>query len=316
MFSKIVLAGVIIAAMLGIRSANACDPNESCNRCLASAFGKCIQRGNDPICEVRKKACQVAPPVVNTPGSPFGPGGVLAPGGPLPGLSVNQVQQCVSNLAACPGQILSQIGYQTIKPIIENYIGFLQNQAGNNVQTLDEDFVARVQPFYPINLRNVRYATNINTIHGSNITIGNMIYFTNDIDLNDDDDAALTYHELQHVVQYARKGSVDAFMAQYVLQAGGSVLRGGNSVDIHDNIGLENDAINKATEVANRVAAVSNAQSSPPFQQPGLFPQQPQVGNICRTPIGGCMLPGAGPIGIGCWCGSPNGPVNGNVSPN
>ena len=27
----------------------ACDPNEQCNRCLASAFNHCIQRGNDPI---------------------------------------------------------------------------------------------------------------------------------------------------------------------------------------------------------------------------------------------------------------------------
>jgi hypothetical protein len=315
MFKKFVLAGVIIWAGFWIRSANACDPNESCNRCLASAFGHCIQRGNDPICEARKATCQVAPPIVNTPGSPFGPGGPLAPGGPIPGVSMDQVQRCVSDLAACPGQILSQIGYQTIRPIIENYIGFLQNQVGKNVQSLDEDFIADVQAFYPLDLHNVRYATNINTIHGASITIGNMIYCTHDIDLTDDDDAALAYHELQHVVQYARKGSVDSFMTEYVLNAGGSILRGGNSVDIHDNIGLEREAINKATEVAAGVASASN-QTPPSFPQQGSFPQQPALGNICRIPFGGCVLPGAGPIGMGCFCGTPNGPINGIVSPN
>src|SRR6516225_11957639 len=62
-----------LVAALYTSASLACDPNEECNRCLASAFGNCITRGNDPVCEARKAACQVAPPVVNTPGSPFGP---------------------------------------------------------------------------------------------------------------------------------------------------------------------------------------------------------------------------------------------------
>jgi hypothetical protein len=37
----------------------ACDPNEDCSpRCLVSAFGACVQRGNDPTCEARKSACR------------------------------------------------------------------------------------------------------------------------------------------------------------------------------------------------------------------------------------------------------------------
>ena len=35
------------------------------------------------------------------------------------------------------------------------------------------------------------------------------------------------YHELQHVVRYAKNGSIDSFLSEYVLWATGSVLRGG-----------------------------------------------------------------------------------------
>ena len=65
----------LLAALITIgRQSFACDPNEDCSRCLASAFNHCITHGNDPVCEARKLACQRAPAIVNTPGSPFGPG--------------------------------------------------------------------------------------------------------------------------------------------------------------------------------------------------------------------------------------------------
>lgn len=39
--------------------AMACDPNEECSGCLIhNPFGGCIQYGNDPLCELRKAACQ------------------------------------------------------------------------------------------------------------------------------------------------------------------------------------------------------------------------------------------------------------------
>jgi hypothetical protein len=51
--------GIATIFVLTILSrAYACDPNEECNRCLASAFGHCITHGNDPICETRKGVCQ------------------------------------------------------------------------------------------------------------------------------------------------------------------------------------------------------------------------------------------------------------------
>jgi hypothetical protein len=33
-----------------------CYSQEDCSRCLVSAFGHCIQQGNDPVCEARKAA--------------------------------------------------------------------------------------------------------------------------------------------------------------------------------------------------------------------------------------------------------------------
>ena len=306
----------MIVPFLWANSALACDPNEECHRCLVSAFNHCVQSGNDPICEARKKACQVAPPVVNTPGSPFGPGGPFQQGGPL-GLSVPQVQQCVANLSACPAQIIARLGYETVRPIVDNYIGFLQNQAGNNLYALDENFISSIQQFYPVNLHGVRYATNINTIHGANITIGNTIYFVGNIDLSDPNDAELVYHELEHVVQYSRRGGVEPFLAEYILKSGGSILRGGNSIDMHDNIDLERDAINKASQVAAAVAAGTNSpQASTTLPNSYPAPGQGGSGNVCRTPFMGCYLPGFAPVGIGCYCGSPNGPINGVVTAN
>ncbi len=305
-------AFAFVVLVLSVVPAWSCDPNEECNRCLASAFGHCIQRGNDPVCEARKRACQVAPPIVNTPGSPMGPGGPLGQGGPVP---IN-VQQCIANLSACPAQIIATIGYQTVKPIVDHYIGFLQNQAGNNVYGLDQSVINRIQSFYSVDLHNVRFAININTIHGSNITIGNTIYFVKAMDFNDVNDAWTLYHELEHVGQYAQRGGVEPFLSEYVLKAGGSVLRGGNSIDIHDNIDLEGAANAKANQIASSGPSPVTYPGGPPPQPPGPsgIPPVPPMGSVCRTPVMVCMLPMAGPQGISCFCGTPYGPSNGVVT--
>ena len=236
----------------------ACDPNEQCNRCLASAFNHCIQRGNDPICEARKKACQagIAPPQ-------------------LP--NIQDVQRCLANLSQCPVNILARLGYESIRPIADNYIRFLQQQAGSNVYPLDEASINAIQhpAIYSVNLHAVRYATNINTIHGANITIGNTIYFVRNMNSGDPNDAWVLAHELEHVVQYANRGGVEPFLAEYVLKAGGSILRGGNSIDIHNNIDLENAANAKANQVMAAIGASANA-----------TPPPPQGGSTCQTNYG------------------------------
>jgi hypothetical protein len=245
----------VLAAILGFflaalpLGALACDPNEECSRCLVSAFGRCIQRGNDPICEMRKKACQVAPPIVNTPGSPFGPGGPLARGGPIPR---ETFERCIREPGHCPDEILGRMGYAAVAPIVDQYLGHLRNQAARRWRRLSDEFIADVQPFYSIDLRQVRFAENIDTVHGQAITVGYEIFFPSDIDLDDDDDFKLMLHELEHVVQYRGRGGVEPFLAEYLLKSTGQVISR-RSFNVHDYIDIENAAINKANIVFRRI---------------------------------------------------------------
>jgi hypothetical protein len=48
----------ILQMLFLILPAQACDRNEDCSRCVASAFGHCVAHGNDPSCEARKAACK------------------------------------------------------------------------------------------------------------------------------------------------------------------------------------------------------------------------------------------------------------------
>jgi Domain of unknown function (DUF4157) len=222
--------------------ANACNPNEECSKCIASAFGHCIQHGNDPVCEARKAACRVAPPIVDIPGSPLAP----SP------LTPETVQHCVANPGHCPAELLARVTYQYIRPIVELYISYLMNQANGHWQSLGSHFIDEIQRFYSVDLRQVRFATGINTVHGQAITIGNNVFFPYDLDLSSDSDAALMYHELEHVVQYANRGGVEPFLAEYVLKSGGEILAR-RSFNVHDNVDLEHAAIDKASEVSKRV---------------------------------------------------------------
>jgi hypothetical protein len=226
------------------------------------------------------------------------------------GLSAPQIQQCISNLSACPAQIIARLGYQTVRPIVDQYIGFLQNQAGNNVYRLDQSVIAAIQQFYSVDLHNVRYAVGINTIHGQNITIGNTVYFVRGMNFNDPNDAWTLYHELEHVVQYANRGGVEPFLSEYILKAGGSILRGGNSIDVHDNIDLENAANAKANQVA---AAANNGvagQNWPPQSYPA---PQVNVGAFCYTQAGRFGPGPLQPVGSPCWANTQWGQFVGQI---
>jgi Domain of unknown function (DUF4157) len=282
MLRKTLALSLLILLAINVHPALACDPNEDCSTCLASAFGHCIQEGNDPRCEVRKAACQngisVPNPSVRSPGD---------------------VQNCLANLSGCPAQILARIGYDAVRPILDNYIAYLQNQAGNNLFPIDESIIGAIQQFYTIDLHAVRYATNINTIHGANVTIGNTIYFVRNMNFGDPNDLWTLAHELEHVVQYANRGGVEPFLAEYVLKGGGSLLKGGNSIYMHDNIDLESAANAKA----NQVRAAINYQ-----------PNQPPPGTgTCQTNYVGCRMSVIVPIGSPCFCPTQTGNIQGVV---
>src|SRR6266511_797682 len=185
--------------------AYACDPHENCRKCLVSAFGKCKVRGNDPVCEARKAKCQKIP--FEIPGDPFASGGPLGKGGPgLPGVPGEELKKCISDPQSCPGKILSAAAYQQLRAIMGNYFASLDQQASGHWRSFTDAFVRDVQPFYEVDLRAVRFATGINTGHGAAVTYGNRIYFPRQIDLNYRDDLMWMLHELEHVVQYKRRG--------------------------------------------------------------------------------------------------------------
>jgi hypothetical protein len=161
---------------------------------------------------------------------------------------MQQIEDCLGNMGHCPGEILARIGYQVLRPIADNYINLLMSQANGKWQSLDSSVIKKIDRFYSVDLRQVRYATHIDTIHGSAITIGNNIFFPDDLDLDDKDDLELMYHELEHVVQYSNRGGVEPFLTEYVLKSGGKILEK-QSFDVHDLVDLEAAAISKARQV-------------------------------------------------------------------
>lgn len=216
----------------------ACDPNEECNKCLVKKpFGGCFIRGNDPECEARKKACQIFPPLAVTIFN-----GPLFKGGVIP---KDTIDKCIQYPGKCLDEVVARGGYEFVRPITDAYFGHLRNQAAKKFNKIPESIIQKLQPYYNFDLRNVKYATNINTVHGQNITVGSEIFFINDIDFNACSDFILLAHELEHVSQYASRGGVEAFIPEYILKAIGKVLETG-TFNVHDYIDIESSALTKA----------------------------------------------------------------------
>ncbi|WP_425906278.1 eCIS core domain-containing protein [Nitrobacter sp. TKz-YC02] len=247
--TKIICAVICILHFSPSR-ASACDPNEKCNRCLVSMFGKCKIRGNDPACEIRKSTCQipVAGPILTLPMSPLGPGGLLGPGGPGIGpISGESLKSCFLNVKDCPKNILSDALYGHLAIVVDNYFGYLQTQAKHRWRSIPKEIIQSVSHHYtPINMEHIRFATGINTVHGQAITVGNDIFFPGDIDLDTKEGVELLFHEVEHSVQYAKRGGVRPFIAEYVAKSAGKILQK-RSVNIHDAIDFEAAAIAKAS---------------------------------------------------------------------
>jgi hypothetical protein len=117
---------------------------------------------------------------------------------------------------------------------VSGYLESLYQQGNNRWKGLPDDFKACYRKHYNFNLDNVRYATDVNTVHGSAI-----------INLSDPKDRHWMLHELEHVRQYQAVGGVSAFLIKYVVQGAIQIGRNG-SISIHDNIELEREADSKA----------------------------------------------------------------------
>jgi hypothetical protein len=108
-------------------------------------------------------------------------------------------------------------------------------------------------------------------------------------------DLSVWAHELQHVQQFRGWGVLD-FSKRYV----------------RDHQAVENEAY--ATQDRYRAWAQVNLAYNGGGDNV-FMPPQPQLSGICGTPVGMCVVPGMVPVGTGCWCGSMNGPINGQVVP-
>jgi len=109
-------------------------------------------------------------------------------------------------------------------------------------------------------------------------------------------DLSVWAHELQHVQQFRSWGLMD-FSKRYV----------------RDHQAVENDAY--ATQDKFRAWAAANLSFGRGGSVAVNMPPIPQLSPICGTPAGTCVIPGVVPVGMGCWCGSVGGPINGQVIP-
>ncbi|RVJ77338.1 DUF4157 domain-containing protein [Sinorhizobium medicae] len=286
-----------------------CDPNENCNRCLVSAFGKCLTRGNDPVCEARKLSCQRfgnAPLSPSGPLGPFGPTGPLRKGGPANIPSVEDVAACLNGIRTCTETILARLVYPEVQFIVEAYKSHLYSQA--KFEKLPSDVIARLQPYYAADLREVRYAEDIDTIHGQNITFSNDIFFVQNVYFSlHKEHAVLLAHELEHVTQYHLRGGEERFLPEYIMKAVGNVIST-RSFNVHDAIDMERAANAKAAQV-NRdlfespVLSVCVDNYRKPTDPPGAatyylwcyavgLGPNPQEGSACTCRIGQRVIPG------------------------
>lgn len=297
-FLRRMLVASALLALLSPSVQAQCNPNEDCNRCLVSAFGRCQHRGNDPVCETRKLACQRAGGGLGSPagpGGPFGPGGPGGPGGPQPPIGPQQVQQCLANLAQCPPVLM----VSSVRPIVEAYKQHLISQV-RQWYRLDPRTIAKIQPFYSVDLNSIEFAYGINTVHGAHITFGNRIFFTQTLNMLAPADLHLMYHELEHSVQYQNRGGESAFIGEYILKAAGQILAT-RSFNVHDFIDLESAAESKANQVS---AAVDGSAAQGPT---GHGNNVSQAARQCVTLQGWCLVPPFMQPGAGCVCN--NGPM-------
>jgi hypothetical protein len=253
-----------ISVVAAVSSARACDPNEECHRCLASVLGNCVTYGNDPVCEVRKADCQAHQAAENSLNACFADLQSCAQDtlNQIADNDVRLLNACINDLPKCPENVIKRLPAHALLNIIEAYKATLFAQASNKWQKLPGWFISEFGPAYPnIDLARVRFATGINTKHGNAITFAYNIFFPSAVDLDERDGKEWMLHELTHTRQYEDKGGEEAFLSEYILHAAGNVLSKG-SINIHDDISIEQDAITNARTLVNKYGYEYHATNS------------------------------------------------------
>ena len=187
------------------------------------------------------------PSVPNIPGlpssipNPFIPGSLPNLPFPIPGY--DKVSKPIKDvLAAVAAAGLAPV----VTGILASYLAYLEQQANGRLKSIPSELANWLAAHYNVDVGSVRYAENIDTVHGQGITVGSHIYFTKGVDLiGSRDDINWLFHELEHCVQYQTLGGVGPFMAKYAVQCAAEIISK-KSFDVHDAVGIESEAISKA----------------------------------------------------------------------
>jgi hypothetical protein len=215
-------------------------------------MGGCALITRSGICEAQRAACKV--PVVsallNAGTTPPGSAGVFGSGGLEVGpISAEDLGSCLKDRNACASTITANFAYGVVAPIADQYISHLQHQAEGKWQKLPDILIGVIAGKYPgIDLHDIRYATEIDTIHGDHITLGNDIYFADKMDIWNVGGICILAHQLQHAAQAQAHGGVRPLLAEHIAKAAGSIIEK-KSVNTHYDVDLEADAIAKSSEV-------------------------------------------------------------------
>ncbi len=176
-------------------------------------------------------------------------------------------------------------------PVAANYIAHLNAQASGRYRSLPPELIRILAPQYPrTDLGRVRYAENIDTIHGQAITIGDRIYFPTSIDLrNTESHFYWLLHELEHVGQYRAHGGVEPFLVKY-LTDGAIKITQRRCINVHDSLALERDADNKVSRIGatcwqrwRGTMNVGQTSGSLPVAHPGVIVQDQSIWVMNRT---------------------------------
>ena len=235
---RCVSLAVIVSVLAPLHAVRADSCDDQCR--IQIPFGNVV----DPGCAA---ICRAGLPTPPPPPPPPGPDVVI---------------DCIRSPSQCPGRVLSAPIMDTVRPVWNEYRRSLFRQADGNWTALPSWFQNDFKEHYPgLDLSKVRYVEGIDTKHGQAITIGNRIFFPDSIRLTYRSGKRLMLHELEHVVQYQRRGGEDAFIPEYLLKGAAEIINR-KSVNIHDFIELERSAESKAQAIIQRYGrdiAVKNA---------------------------------------------------------
>lgn len=209
--------------------------------------------------------------------------------------------ECIADVQKCANEIISA----PLALPVKAYIEYLYQQSQGRTYSFSPEFVSLVQQHFDVNVAQLTFANDIDTLHGQSVSYCDRIFFTGHGNLwKDKDELRHVLHEIEHTIQCQRRGK-SAYLAEYVLKATAEVIKNGR-LNVHDLHDYEVAAENKANQLTDLLWKRINSGSVPvPEGQYG-----PTNGGLPPAPSPQNRFPAGFIIqGCGCW-----GPVFGAIS--